>query len=371
MLIITKTALYEALRLVIGVVDQRPLLPILSHVLLEAEGDQLSITATNSEVELVSYAQLAEQVNGKIQMTISGRKLADICRALSDDTVVSVRQSDQEWVSVRAGDSHFTLAALPADTFPTVIFDAQAHSLQLAQQNLLDLLAQTHFSIAERDIRYFLNGIFMEVNGQFVRCTAMDGHRLAIHTVLLPDDRQPSSDCKAILPRKGSAELIRLLNADDTILNLSITAHHMRVQAPHFSLTCNLILGEHPGYQSLIFTDFENSLTLEVEAFKQSLIRVAILANEKFHGLRLELANDTMRIVANNSEQEKAEVVMPVNYQGKSVDLGFNVNYLLDVLNVMRADRVNLQFNDEESNVLLKEEGSAQDCYFAIMPLIL
>lgn len=379
MLTLSRQTLFEALQRIMGGVDQRSLAPILSHVLLEAEGSMLSLTTTNTYIELISYAELVEPISEKIRMTLQARKLADICRTLPPNSRIQLT-SDENWGTIQSEHCHFKLAALPADDFPKLTFQSNAKAFKMSQHALLNGLMCTHFSLAEKDVRYFLNGIGMQFEGSSLRCIAMDGHRLAIDVMTdltsfsmemrdTSDQQERYKDFQIILPRKASAELIRLLQPNDTQIELLITQNHIRVQSEHFSLTSHLIAGDYLNYKQFLPTETRHHLPLNVEIFKLALTRIAILTSEKFRGVRLTLSAGQMCISTHTAEQEQAEEQMTISYAGPALDLCFNVQYLLDVLNVVRSEQIDLGFNDAEDTVLLKEIDGSKESLFAIMPL--
>jgi DNA polymerase-3 subunit beta len=360
-----RETLLEPLQMVIGVVERRQTLPILANVLLTVEGSQLSVTATDMEIELIANATLSEPVSEPIQLTISGRKLLDIFRTLPEGATVDLQQ-DKERVIVRSGRSRFILSTLPVASFPK--FEALAPSLtpSLSQKDLSMLLQRSHFAMAQQDVRYYLNGMLFDVKDNKVRTVATDGHRFAMNGKATNTDGKTA---QVILPRKGVLELLRLLKQDEALLAVEIGENHMRVKNDAFTFTSRLIDGRFPDYERVLPKEKVSGVSLNREALKDALMRVSILSNEKFRAVRLQLRSEFLHILANNPEQEEAEEVLSVDYAGEELDIAFNVVYLLDVLNTITTETVRLAFIDANSRMFVEEEIEGADSMFLIMPL--
>lgn len=361
-LVATREALLKPLQAVIGVVERRQTMPILANVLLVAKNDKLSITATDLEVELVATA--AVEVQGGGEITVPGRKLLDICRALPDAAEVNISQNGEK-IIVKSGRSKFSLTTLPAAEFPTVEDINAGQSLELAQETLARLLEKTHFSMAQQDVRYYLNGLLLETGKKHLRAVATDGHRLALCQAEVPGGRLPEQ--QVIVPRKGVLELQRLLTGEGS-LNLELGSNHIRIQLDGIRFTSKLIDGRFPEYERVIPQDTSNALGADRQDFKAALQRTAILSNEKYRGIRLTIQKDTVVLQAHNPEQEEAEEELEVSYSGAEIEIGFNVNYLLDALGAIDSERVSLALVDGNSSCLLSEPGN-DDCKFVVMPM--
>lgn len=361
---IERETLLEPLQMVIGVVERRQTLPILANVLLMGEGTQFSITATDMEIELISNITLPEPLDKSVQLTLSGRKLLDILRTLPERASIDLQQ-DKERVIVRSGRSRFILATLPVSSFPR--FDVVTPTLtqSLAQKDLSALLQCSQFAMAQQDVRYYLNGMLIDIKENKVRTVATDGHRFAMN------GRSANTDDKTaqiILPRKGVLELLRLLKHDDAELAIDIGENYMRVNNDAFTFTSRLIDGRFPDYERVLPKEKGNNVTVDREALKNALTRVSILSNEKFRAVRLQLRSGFLHILANNQEQEEAEEVLAVDYAGEELDIAFNVVYLLDVLNTLTSETIQLTFIDANSRMFIGEPDGA-DSMFLIMPL--
>jgi DNA polymerase-3 subunit beta len=357
-----RDVLLKPLQAVIGVVERRQTMPILSNVLLVAKNGQLSVTATDLEVELVAETDVDVESGGEI--TVSGRKLLDICRALPESAVVSVSVSGEK-LHVRSGRSKFALATLPAAEFPTVEEIKAAQTITVEQAVMGRLIEKTHFSMAQQDVRYYLNGMLLETGGKHLRTVATDGHRLALSQAEL--DGGELEEQQVIVPRKGVLELQRLLSGEGSV-DIVLGANHVRVQLEGIRFTSKLIDGRFPEYDRVIPQDSSNELSADREVLKGALQRTAILSNEKYRGIRLIIRDNGVVLQAHNPEQEEAEEELEVSYGGEDIEIGFNVNYLLDALGAVESDEVALSVVDSNSSCLIREPGN-DDCKFVVMPM--
>ena len=352
----------EPLQAVIGVVERRQTMPILANVLLVAKKDRLSITASDLEVELVASRSLPVDQDGEV--TVPGRKLLDIFRALPAKAKVSLTL-DGDRVQVRSGRSRFTLSTLPAAEFPVIDSINEQATVVLGQDDAHRLLQKTHFSMAQQDVRYYLNGMLLEASGKKLRAVATDGHRLALCEVKL--SKACSGEHQVIVPRKGVMELERLLTGDgDT--TLSIGSNHIRVELGDIRFTSKLIDGRFPDYDRVIPKVESQPMLGEREALRQAFGRAAILSNEKYRGIRLDVKGNMIRILAHNPEQEEAEEEVAVDYKGDDLEIGFNVNYLLDALGAIDGERVEVGLIDSNSSCLISEPGN-DSCKYVVMPM--
>jgi DNA polymerase-3 subunit beta len=359
---IPRDALLKPLNLVAGVVERRQTLPVLSNVLLRLEGNQLSLTGTDLEVELVGRVTV-ESAGTDGEITVPARKLVDICKSLPDGTQIELSVEGGK-ATVKAGRSRFTLSTLPATEFPEVEGGAGDVSLQLPQPLVKRLIERTAFAMAQQDVRYYLNGMYLEISAGRLRMVATDGHRLALCTA---PDKVDGSDVGVIIPRKGVLELARLLDSDDN-MSLVVGTHHIRAETEQFTFTSKLVDGKFPEYERVLPKSPDKSVIGDRLELRQAFTRTAILSNEKYRGVRLRLSNDTLEITANNPEQEQAEEVVPVEYQGDNLEVGFNVSYLLDVLSVLNGEKVRFSLSDAASSALL-EESESGDSVYVVMPM--
>ncbi|MCH1492652.1 MAG: DNA polymerase III subunit beta [Luminiphilus sp.] len=359
---ISRDVLIKPLNLVAGVVERRQTLPILSNVLLSLDAGQLSLTGTDLEVELVGRVAVdGDSVDGEV--TVPARKLVDICKSLPDGSNIEFRV-DAGKAMVKAGRSRFTLSTLPASEFPSVEEGGADLTLELPQSVMKRLIERTAFAMAQQDVRYYLNGMLLELKAGRLRMVATDGHRLALCTAA---ESVSAGDASIIVPRKGVLELSRLLDADET-LRLVIGSNHIRAANQQFTFTSKLVDGKFPEYERVLPKSADKTVIGDRLELRQAFTRTAILSNEKYRGVRLKLSTDTLDITANNPEQEQAEEVVAVQYEGEELEVGFNVSYLLDVLSVLDGDSIRLSLSDSASSALL-EEAEEGDSLYVVMPM--
>lgn len=350
------------LQSVIGVVERRQTMPVLANVLLAARDNRLSITGTDLEVELVATSSVTVQQAGDI--TVPGRKLLDIFRSLPEKTSVTL-STDGERVSLRGGRSRFTLSSLPAAEFPLVEEINAQHTLSVPQGEFRRLIDKTHFSMAQQDVRYYLNGLLLETDGKAVRAVATDGHRLALCEIELAGKARTPH--QVIVPRKGVLELQRILGTEGTI-ELAVGTNHVRAQIGEIRFTSKLIDGRFPEYGRVIPANPPRRVEADREILRQALQRTAILSNEKYRGIRLTARPELLTLQAHNPEQEEAEDQVEVSYNGEEVEIGFNVNYLLDALSAIEGDKVELGLTDANSSCLIHAPGTTTTRY-VVMPM--
>lgn len=357
-----REALLDPLQSVIGVVERRQTMPILSNILIVAKDGKVAITATDLEVEMVASAELGADQDGEV--TVPGRKLLDICRALGEGSKLNLDVTGEK-AMLRSSRSRFTLATLPAADFPVVENIEARQTITLPQRDLRRLLERTHFSMAHQDVRYYLNGLLLEIDNGVLRAVATDGHRLAICE--LGAESSEEGTHQVIVPRKGVLELQRLLG-DDGDVTLSIGSNHIRAEVGDIRFTSKLIDGRFPEYQRVIPKRSGEVIGADREELRHALHRAAILSNEKYRGVRLELATNLLKIQAHNPEQEEAEEEIEVSYAGADLEIGFNVNYLVDALAALDGESANLQINDPSSSCLIWNEGT-EGCQYVVMPM--
>ncbi len=358
----SREALLKPLQAVIGVVERRQTMPILANVLLVAKDGQVAVTGTDLEVELVATVDVEVEAAGEI--TVPGRKLLDICRALPESAEVSISVSGEK-LNIKSGRSRFSLMTLPAAEFPRVGDINAGQSLSISQATLSKLLDKTHFSMAQQDVRYYLNGLLLETGQKWLRAVATDGHRLALCEVELDDQKMPEQ--QVIVPRKGVLELQRLIGGEGE-LQIELGSNHIRIQLEHIRYTSKLIDGRFPEYERVIPQDTDNQLTADRESFRGALQRTAILSNEKYRGIRLIIKKGGLLLQAHNPEQEEAEEEVEISYSGDDIEIGFNVNYLLDAFAAIESDEIVLAVVDGNSSCLLRDPGN-DECKYVVMPM--
>ncbi|HQU14584.1 MAG: DNA polymerase III subunit beta [Chromatiales bacterium 21-64-14] len=353
----------KPLQAVAGVVERRQTLPILSNLLIQCKKEKITLTGTDLEVQLVGEIPVA--VKDPADITVPARKFVDICRTLPEQSELKISVTGER-ITVRAGKSRFTLATLPADDFPIVAMGKDAVGFHLSQRQFRELITRTHFAMALQDVRYYLNGLLLELENGVLRAVATDGHRLAIGEVAA--DVQVPGPRQLIIPRKGVQELLRMLGDQDTPVQLAVSANHVEVRLNELCFTSKLIDGRFPEYQRVIPRRGDKVMEADRELLRQALTRTSILSNEKYRGVRLHLTKGNLRVQAHNPEQEEAEEELEVKYQGETLEIGFNVTYLVDALSAIETERVQVELTDGNSSALIQAVG--QDQYrYVVMPM--
>ncbi|MBT9590429.1 MAG: DNA polymerase III subunit beta [Thiobacillus sp.] len=358
-----RNALLGSLSAVVGVVERRHTLPILSNLLLEKKGGKLTLLATDLELQISTQQEV--EAGEDFAITIAARKLFDIVRALPDTARVKLDSKDSQ-VVVSAGKSRFTLQTLPAADFPRVETGAGLGAvISLPQKTLKRLLQLVQFAMASQDIRYYLNGMLLVLEGKQLRVVATDGHRLSYAEAQLETEAEAR---EVIIPRKTVVELSKLLGDVDDPVELRIGANQVTITLPGTELVTKVVDGKFPDYQRVIPVNQPRHLKANRQNVMQALQRAAILSNEKFRGVRLVMSENTLGIVCNNNEQEEAADEIEVSYNGEPLDVGFNVTYLLDGLGAVGSEEIILSLADANSSMLLTSEGESGFKY-VVMPM--
>ena len=359
----TNDKLLGPLQQVTGIVERRHTLPILSNVLITAGDGKVDFLATDLEVQITSSAALEGNAEGTV--TAGARKLYDILRSLPEDAEVSLEAKENR-MTVRAGKSRFNLQTLAAADFPRMVEAKDASkTLTLPQKALKDALRLVQFAMAVQDIRYYLNGVLFSVDKDTLRVVATDGHRLSYASQQLDGDH---GQVEAILPRKTVLELIKLLADGDDPVSLAIGSNQARFSFSGIEIVSKIVEGKFPDYAKVIPTTHKNRVSLDRAQLAQSLNRAAILSNEKIRGVRLVFTKDALSIICTNNEQEEAEEGLAVEYDGDPLDIGFNISYLLDVLNHVDSPTVSMTMGDSNSSALIQMPGR-EDFKYVVMPM--
>ena len=358
-----KEQLLGPLQSVSGIVERRHTLPILSNVLIERKGARLTYLATDIEIQIRTGSETGEGNDGAV--TVGARKLQDILRSLPEGVDVSLLIEEKR-LQVKAGRSRFNLQTLPADDFPRMLLTQdETVKLTVSQKAFKGLIAQTQYAMAAQDVRYYLNGMLLMIEASELRAVSTDGHRLAFASVALTEKLGKR---EMILPRKTVLELQRLLADSDEPLTIEAGNNQVRFSFGEIELVSKLIDGKFPDYTRVIPASTKNNLKINRLALQQAMTRAAILTNEKFKGVRLLIENGRLKIVAANAEQEEAQEELEVDYQGDSIDIGFNVSYLLDILGNTGEESVNWGFNDSNSSALFTIPGN-ESFRYVVMPM--
>ena len=359
---LSREAILKPLQLVVGVVERRQTLPILSNVLLSLDGQRLSMTGTDLEVEIVGVTDISEPGEDG-DVTVSARKLVVICRSLPDGAKLDFSSSDGK-AMIKSGRSKFTLATLPANEFPSVDEGDKAVDFMVSGSIIKRLIESTSFAMAQQDVRYYLNGMLWELKDNNLRAVATDGHRMALSDSTC--DVSVAETMTSILPRKGIIELSRLL--DEADVRVAMGSNHIRVTGADYCFTSKLVDGAYPDYDRVLPKGGDKVVVGERSELKQAFGRAAILSNEKYRGVRIMLSEGAIRMVANNPEQEEAEEEVSVDYSGDDLEIGFNVSYLLDVLNVINGDQVRITLSNSNSSALV-EDAEDSSAVYVVMPM--
>ena len=355
--------LLKPLQQIVGVVERRQTLPILANVLIALKGNTLTLTATDLEVEL--RTQTTVEGSGEIEFTLPARKLMDICKALPEGAAIAMEVEGDKAV-LRSGRGRYTLGMLPAQDYPSIEPAKASESFVLPIAVMKRLVDKTQFAMAQQDVRYYLNGLLLEIRSGRVRAVATDGHRLALCDAEF--DQETAMDIQVILPRKAVIELGRLMGDSDVEARFEISNSHLRVHLGDSSFTTKLIDGRFPDYERVMPSGQAELVIADKDELKQALVRTAILSNEKYRGIRFRLSDNVAHLQAHNPEQDEAEEEVEVDYQGSEMTIGFNVGYLLDVLGVIDGDQVQMSVIDSNSSTLLTPKGS-NACRYVVMPM--
>ncbi len=358
-----REAFLKPLAQVVNVVERRQTLPVLANFLVQVQGGQLSLTGTDLEVEMVSRIAVEDAQDG--ETTIPARKLFEIIRALPDGSRITVSQTGEK-ITVQAGRSRFTLATLPSNDFPSVDEVEATERVVVPESALKELIERTAFAMAQQDVRYYLNGLLFDLRDQLLRCVATDGHRLALCETAL--ENSTGSKRQIIVPRKGVTELQRLLEGGDREVELEVGRSHVRVKRDDVTFTSKLIDGRFPDYEAVIPIGADREVKVDRESLRASLQRAAILSNEKYRGVRVEVTPGQLKISAHNPEQEEAQEEIEADTEVSDLAIGFNVNYLLDALSALRDEHVVIQLRDSNSSALVREASSEKSRH-VVMPL--
>ena len=364
---VARDTLVELLANVVGAVEKKHTTKILENVLLSVENERLRLVGTDLEIEL--SASINIQVDREGAVTAPARKLLDITKALPSDSFILVEQDENSSrLLIKGGRSRFELATLPAEDFPELDEIPLSSELVLMESQFKRLLDKTAFCMANQDVRYYLNGLLLDIATGVVSSVSTDGHRLA-----LADCRDESiaiaERVGIIVPRKGALELSRILeSSSDVSVRVQLSENHIRVEKDNVRFTSKLIDGKYPDYKAAVPANTTLKIQLDRMVFRDTLARVAILSNEKFRGIRLRLTDGLLTLMSNNPEQESAEEEIDVNYSGEVFEIGFNVNYLLEAVNHLDGETVNFNFNSSAASALLSSDDD-DGVRYVVMPV--
>ena len=364
---ISRDALLKPLLAICGVVEKRQTLPILANVLIQLEGDRVTFTGTDLEIQLKTDIKLTKAVDEPMELTLPARKLTDICRNLPEESLITFSIEKNRTV-VRSGKSRFSLTQLPPQDFPAMDSITGMTNFSISQTKLKKLFDKTHFCMANQDVRYYLNGLLFETSGNRITCVATDGHRLAL---MSSEIIESLSEQQIIIPRKGVSELLRLLADSDDSCDISLNNNFLQAKFDQTTFSAKLIDGRFPDYTRVI-PEIDNTnkiMEADREKLKQALILTSVLSNEKYRGIRFLLNENRLSLSINNPEQEEAEEELDVDYPyPEELEIGFNVSYLIDALNAISDEKIVIRFTNSDSSCLIlskKEEGVK----YVVMPM--
>ena len=363
---VSRDVLLDPLLAVQGAVERRQTLPILSNVLLRASENALFVTSTDMEIELVAESELVCQEPGVA--TVPAKKIIDICRTLPKDAKVSL-STDGHKAVLRSGRSRFTLSTLPADEFPAMDNPVNELEFVLEQNQFKRLIDLTQFAMAQQDVRYYLNGLMLEIGPEYLRAVATDGHRLAASDMVMSGSLTVEPR-QIIVPRKGVLEIQKLLSSGGDPAKIVVGSNALRMSVAGAQLTTKLIDGRFPDYERVIprLEVSDKQVVIDRNQFIGCLTAASVLSNDKYRAVRLSLADKVLRVVANNPEQEEAEVEIEVDYSGEELEIGFNVSYMIQAVNALPSDKVRLCLTDSSSSCLILADGH-DDCRYVVMPM--
>lgn len=360
---INRDALLKPLTSVASIVEKRHTLPILSNLLLEAKKNKIHLTATDLEMQI--SLSIDSAASGEFSTTIAAKKLLDICRSLPDNSEINMATNESR-ITLKAGKSRFNLQTLPAADYPVMTKTQGLSTLvTIGQRQLKELLKQVEFAMGQQDIRYYLNGLLFEVFANRLNIVGTDGHRLSFTSTEL---KQNYDKQEIILPRKTVIELIKLLDDSDEDVQIEISSNQVNFSFANIKLISKVIDGKFPDYNRVIPNGHKNTFTTERVGVLLAMQRASILSNEKYRGIRMVLSDNNLKLISTNSDQEEAEEELEINYRGDKLDIGFNVTYLIDVLNNTSSEQVTFSFADANSSCLVTVPNNAHYKY-VVMPM--
>ncbi len=360
---VARDSLLTPLQLISGVVEKKQTMPVLYNVLLMVDSTGVTLTGTNIEVELVCRIEDAT-VESTGQTTVPAKKMAEICRSLAEFHPVEI-ELEGEKLHIQSGKSSFILATLPAEQFPNTEDHEVDFSIHLPQKVLKTVLESTTFAMAQQDVRYYLNGMLFEIKPERLRLVATDGHRLAMADIDVASSLK--EEAQVIVPRKGIIELGRLLNEEGEV-QLEFSKSHIRSVIGCYTFSSKLIEGKYPDYNRVIPRGGDKIIIADRLALKDVLVRASILSHENIRGIQLNVTAGQLEAVANNPEHEQAEDYLEIDYHGEPLQVGFNVSYLIDVMNGIQEEKVKITCSNPSRSALI-EPVDGDDIVYVVMPM--
>ena len=360
-IIINSEEFVNHLNNVVGVVDRKQTMPILGHVLISGCSGEITITATDLEVQISS--KFKANISEDFTITLPGRKLFDILRSLGNTDIEL--STENETAILKTEKSKFSLQQLPANEFPLFDSAESEQTFTIKQKDLAEIFNKTQFAMAQQDVRFYLNGLLIEINTEALNVVGTDGHRLAKTTTTL--DKKNISEQSCIVPRKAIQELTKSLS-ESKECKVSLVDNQASFSYSQVTLTTKLIDGTFPDYNRVIPAETSTNILLDSKALKPALQRVSILANEKFRGVRIDIDNNKITISSENPEQEQAVEEIDIDETNVNLSIGFNVSYLIDAVNACSGELVTLGVNDENTSALITDPSDPNTKY-VVMPM--
>lgn len=361
---IDKEIILKPLQVVIGIVERKQTLPILSNVLMENQDGKIRFTTTDLEIQITTTIDTGIRGGQNAAFTVGGKKFQEILRVLPEQSKITIDTKENK-AQIKTNKSRFSLQTLPAQDFPKLSNQLEnAKKIVLSQKELKNLLFSVQYAMAQQDVRYYLNGVLLIIDGNKLKVVATDGHRLAYNAGAIDGHYEKQ---EIILPRKAVSELSKLLADSDESVELEFSQQQVKVTFSGITLITKVIEGKFPDYERVI-PKYDNHLNMERAVMQQALQRAAILSNEKFRGVRFVLTEKNLSIISSNSEQEEAQEEIETDYHGEPLDIGFNVNYLMDGLNNISSSTATFSFGDPNSSILMTTPEN-QEFRYVVMPM--
>lgn len=360
-IVINRDEIIESIQIVSGIVEKKQTVPILSNLLFRNTGEELEIIGTDMEIEIKVIVPVTSDTNGNF--TLPAQKFTDICKCLYEGSKITINL-EKEKAKITSGRSKFILSVLNASDFPFLETTTPIIKFNIKERDLKRMFEKTSFAMGNKDVRYYLNGMLLDIQSNEMATVATDGHRMAFHRL----DLKNETESQVLLPRKAVLEISRLLKDQDQMIDIEITSTHIQLKLGNLIFISKLIDGRYPDYNRVIPREIGDMILADREELKQALIRTSILSNEKFRGINIEITKNNFKLLAHNPEQEEAEEEFEVEYSGVDMTVGFNVGYMIEVLSAIEEDKVQLWVADSKSSCLIKGLNN-DSCRYVVMPM--
>lgn len=361
--IINKDTLLIPLQQIVSVIEKRQTMPILSNVLLVVENDQLTLTGTDLEIQLIAKIHIEHATSGAV--TVPARKFLDLCRLLPNGVEIKIEQQDDK-IKILSSRSRFLLSCLPAENYPEFSESGFDDSFIINAGKFKKALDKTIFCMANQDVRYYLNGLLLNISNTKIKLVASDGHRLSIYEDQL--EIGTGFESRIIIPRKGVMELSRLLDDSEAELKIEFSNNNIRIAVKNLIFSAKLVDSKYPDFGKVFQQDFFTPIQIQKQPLKDALTRVAVLANEKFRGVTLDFTPDSLRISTHNPEHDEAEEELFIDYAGEPLSISFNAQYLLDAVSNLDSELAVLTIASNASSCFIDEPNELL-YKFIVMPM--